>query len=1366
MGAVNNPPPISFSSQNVNSLNLTGSKANFDVKISSIKNLNTDVIFISDTRLVNCKGVSGEELVKTAIRDTKGKRYTPFFNSTKNSRGVGILLASEIDFVVNNTFKDQDENIIILSVTYKGSNFLIGSIYGPNNTCRNFYNTLRAIIQRNPNHLIVFGGDWNTVWDTSRCNENVDVFSMAGLPNPKNGEYLNNMCTDLGLTEPFRGLYPQKQEFSYSPFGTVRLNRSRLDFFICSASLLTSVTDCHLSPELATKLFDHKTVFLDINTVLTQSRKTAPRLRNTFLKDPYLNASVGLSSITCTVHSLLDGHGLKQELSERCKTMGKNLATVRKLQADSAILGNTINREIEIAGRLSQYRLFEEELGLLNLGGSEKRCNPSVFFEALCEAVFVAGCGAQKHLSRMVYLKQKKLVEEKNQLSVNFEDNHLEIFKIEKELTAIKETQIRDQMADMKVFEHLNAERASQHFLDLAKATKNEAELSDIRDAEGNVILEAKMLQDHITNFYRSLYRLDSGEPLQGEIHEFLGEEILHHPVVQGSILKEHEKLNLDQDLEILELDKSLDESNTKSAPGPDGFSYKFISAFWKIFRKPLFECAKYGLENNDLPLVFKTASIKLIPKKGNVQDIKNWRPISLLSNFYKIISRAINNRLKKVANRVLSRAQKGFNRARQLQEVILNTDQNISYCKKNNIKGVLVAIDQSKAFDSVGHSFMEKVYSFFGFGDKIRKWLATIGTGRTAKIILGGDIFSDSISLEKGHAQGDSPSPLLYNFAAQILLFKIELNPKIVPIRKREFGPIQYEPCDPFVHESNRETSTCECFADDNSTFTLLCYNSLNELKRNMEDFRKISGLSCNLDKTFIMRIGDTSGEIPENILGLGFNFVEKVKILGFEVSNTQQWDENNIQNATNKVRKLVRFWSRFRLSLIGKITIYKTLLMPQINFLSTIIMPTSDSITELETLMNNFVTQGMTIAKSRLYTSAKNGGLGLFDLRQFISALQSTWIKRAYQNCNDNWKFDLRQMCNGNILNINKTTETQNCGPLLGNIIKSFNLFQDKFTLTGKNFLKTIILGNEKFGYGRNMANKFTLDFFGNEIPNGQKNIIEKLTWGDLTKDNTDFETKLGILGKTGLILSQLQYNNLKNGYEILLKKVNKEGNDSVSMSEFLKKTQKGSKIFRKIITGKCHLGPTKLVQYRTYCKLTDNEEISEKRAIEIYSDWSNLGGNNRFNTFLFKMCNNTLGLNSRVNKFNAETDPSCTFCNLANIHPAPLETFSHLFYDCVVVNEKIGAICRDLLLENNVNKKNFFSGELCENEKYNSAFALVMNCLRFCIWELKLEKRTPTLGILKNEIFYCMKNICNSSKKYKQLIDDCQLFRQYGE
>ena len=66
----------------------------------------------------------------------------------------------------------------------------------------------------------------------------------------------------------------------------------------------------------------------------------------------------------------------------------------------------------------------------------------------------------------------------------------------------------------------------------------------------------------------------------------------------------------------------------------------------------------------------------------------------------------------------------------------------------------------------------------------------------------------------------------------------------------------------------------------------------------------------------------------------------MEKVKILGFEVSNSQEWDKNNFDQVTSKIQKLTNFWNRFNLSLIGKITIYKTLLMPQINFYASIIM------------------------------------------------------------------------------------------------------------------------------------------------------------------------------------------------------------------------------------------------------------------------------------------------------------------------------------------------------------------------------------------------------------------------------------------
>jgi hypothetical protein len=182
------------------------------------------------------------------------------------------------------------------------------------------------------------------------------------------------------------------------------------------------------------------------------------------------------------------------------------------------------------------------------------------------------------------------------------------------------------------------------------------------------------------------------------------------------------------------------------------------------------------------MPEFFLKAQIKLIPKKGNAEHIKNWRPISLLSNFYKIISRLINNRLKKISNRVLSRSQKGFNQSRQLHEVIINALENMNFCKTHRIKGVIVSIDMAKAFDSVAHSYLEKVYAYFGFGNRIQHWLKMIGTNRMAHIIMA-DGLSKEFKLERGTAQGDSPSPFLYNLAAQILLWKIELDPHLAGI-------------------------------------------------------------------------------------------------------------------------------------------------------------------------------------------------------------------------------------------------------------------------------------------------------------------------------------------------------------------------------------------------------------------------------------------------------------------------------------------------------------------------------------------------------------------------------------------------------
>jgi hypothetical protein len=82
----------------------------------------------------------------------------------------------------------------------------------------------------------------------------------------------------------------------------------------------------------------------------------------------------------------------------------------------------------------------------------------------------------------------------------------------------------------------------------------------------------------------------------------------------------------------------------------------------------------------------------------------------------------------------------------------------------------------------------------------------------------------------------------------------------------------------------------------------------------------------------------------------------------------------------------------------------------------------------------MEQFVTKGFTIAKNRIYSPVENGGLGMFRLGDFISALKCSWIKRSVDNINDNWKYTLATVSSNNVLNcVNDNVTKDNVGETL---------------------------------------------------------------------------------------------------------------------------------------------------------------------------------------------------------------------------------------------------------------------------------------------------------------------------------------------
>jgi hypothetical protein len=204
-------------------------------------------------------------------------------------------------------------------------------------------------------------------------------------------------------------------------------------------------------------------------------------------------------------------------------------------------------------------------------------------------------------------------------------------------------------------------------FLNLARAKNNEKKLYIITRDDGYPYNSDSERNEAIVEYFEKIYKSteDNNRDFSGCIEAFLGTEISNSNIVLNSKLSGSEKLELDAPLTAAELDKSAEKCNPNSAPGADGISNTFIKKYWNLIRIPLLNYAVFCFEKNILTPNFSSVTIKLIPKKGNVELLKNWRPISLLSNLYKIISRAINNRLNKVVNRICSRAQKGFNNTR-----------------------------------------------------------------------------------------------------------------------------------------------------------------------------------------------------------------------------------------------------------------------------------------------------------------------------------------------------------------------------------------------------------------------------------------------------------------------------------------------------------------------------------------------------------------------------------------------------------------------------------------------------------------------------------------------------------------------------
>ena len=226
-------------------------------------------------------------------------------------------------------------------------------------------------------------------------------------------------------------------------------------------------------------------------------------------------------------------------------------------------------------------------------------------------------------------------------------------------------------------------------------------------------------------------------------------------------------------------------------SPGSDRIPNKFYRVFSATISEMLAAVINESRAAGELPQSMREGIISVLYKKGERSDPRNYRPITLLNNDYKIMMRILTQRMNEAVVQFVSRDQNGFVPDAFIAENIVRLKLLQDMIDEEDIDALFVFLDMEKAFDRCSWEFLIEGMQELGFGSDFIDYIKLAYSAEhppERKLYVNGHL-GPSFPLGSGVAQGCPISPLLFLVIAEPLTRLINNDRKIWGVSTKSRG-------------------------------------------------------------------------------------------------------------------------------------------------------------------------------------------------------------------------------------------------------------------------------------------------------------------------------------------------------------------------------------------------------------------------------------------------------------------------------------------------------------------------------------------------------------------------------------------------